>query len=782
MTCACGAAADPIVHDGTFGGAGPVLPAANRFNILPQRGTTVGPNLFHSFSSFSVPAGATAFFSTNAGTRRVIARVTGGEVSRIDGTLATGREGTSLFLLNPSGVIFGDGASIDVRGSFHAVAGDYLALEDGGMVWADPARAVSLSSAPVVSFGFLAGGAGGVRVEGAFLESRADLLLAGRTVTVDDAGLQAAADLRIVAAGAGDVEVALDRGTASSTLAGPIGLSGSVLRSGPAGGRLSVEGGDLVIRSSSLNFENVIQPLATDLALSSSGSISLLEGSVLGAVSGAQAPQPGIDVRAAGAIRIHQSAIQTFATSTAAAPPVRVAGGSLEITGNGGEWIQGITSNTFGSGAGADIAIEVADGIRISNAGLIASFSSAQGRAGNLSVDAGSLVIEGMETNTAADFDFLTGIAGLNFSSGEGGRLNVRVRESIELRRGGLIDSSSFGAGDGGGITVDSPSILIDRAGSEFFTGIGSDASSSGKAGAIAVRTDAIDLLGGGLVSSSTSGSGPAGDVFVSAGRLDARGSGRPSAYVFSERSGIAAGSRGAGTGGVLGDGGSIRIEGDVLRFADGAALLARTEGPAVAGDISLAGRILRLENDALLSVESAGADGGSLSIDLTGSLVVRGSVLEASAGGNGGNISIASRGIQWFTSSRIAADARGAGGNLRFVGAPHLILDHSPASARAIDLDGGAIRVATGTFFANESPLSVTSRFGAPGTVRIETLESLDGGEEARELELLDPADALEPDCSRRAAATASSFVRGGRGGTRRLPGGYLPSFRIIE
>jgi len=95
-----------------------------------------GPNLFHSFDRFSVGTGETASFtSEQTGIKNILSRVTGGQRSDIDGQLRTDgqlrSEGASLYLLNPSGVMFRPNASLDVSGSFHVSTADYLRLADG---------------------------------------------------------------------------------------------------------------------------------------------------------------------------------------------------------------------------------------------------------------------------------------------------------------------------------------------------------------------------------------------------------------------------------------------------------------------------------------------------------------------------------------------------------------------------------------------------------------------------------------------------------------------------
>src|SRR5262249_5596107 len=85
-----------------------------------------GPNLFHSFDRFSVGTGDTASFTGPTGIANILSRVTGGQRSDIDGRIQSGIAGANLYLLNPSGVLFGQNATLSVRGSFHVSTADFL--------------------------------------------------------------------------------------------------------------------------------------------------------------------------------------------------------------------------------------------------------------------------------------------------------------------------------------------------------------------------------------------------------------------------------------------------------------------------------------------------------------------------------------------------------------------------------------------------------------------------------------------------------------------------------
>src|SRR4029077_13044373 len=85
----------------------------------------------------------------------ILSRVTGGYPSSIDGTIRSQIPRANFYLLNPSGVMFGPNASLDVSGSFHVSTADYLRLADGATFSAHPSVPTVLSVAPPVAFGFL---------------------------------------------------------------------------------------------------------------------------------------------------------------------------------------------------------------------------------------------------------------------------------------------------------------------------------------------------------------------------------------------------------------------------------------------------------------------------------------------------------------------------------------------------------------------------------------------------------------------------------------------------
>ncbi|MDJ0533450.1 MAG: filamentous hemagglutinin N-terminal domain-containing protein [Xenococcaceae cyanobacterium MO_207.B15] len=115
-----------ITTDGTTNTT--VTPTDNGIQI--DNGSRAGGNLFHSFEEFSIPNGSEAFFNNASDIVNILSRVTGGNISNIDG-LIRANGAANLFLINPAGIIFGEGARLDIGGSFNI---ERLNLQDGGQI------------------------------------------------------------------------------------------------------------------------------------------------------------------------------------------------------------------------------------------------------------------------------------------------------------------------------------------------------------------------------------------------------------------------------------------------------------------------------------------------------------------------------------------------------------------------------------------------------------------------------------------------------------------------
>ena len=119
-----------VITDGTLGAA-TSLPGPD-YLIDDSLGQQFGGNLFHSLQTFNLNASESATFTGPNSITNILTRITGGNHSFIDGTISSKIPNANLYLLNPNGILFGENASLDISGSFHASTADYLRLGDNG--------------------------------------------------------------------------------------------------------------------------------------------------------------------------------------------------------------------------------------------------------------------------------------------------------------------------------------------------------------------------------------------------------------------------------------------------------------------------------------------------------------------------------------------------------------------------------------------------------------------------------------------------------------------------
>ncbi len=103
----------------------------NRFDITGGTSSNNGNHLFHSFTEFNLDSGQTANFISRPEIENILTRVTGGNVSTIQGLIQVTGGNANLFLINPAGVIFGSEASLNIPGSLTVTTANRIGFEQG---------------------------------------------------------------------------------------------------------------------------------------------------------------------------------------------------------------------------------------------------------------------------------------------------------------------------------------------------------------------------------------------------------------------------------------------------------------------------------------------------------------------------------------------------------------------------------------------------------------------------------------------------------------------------
>lgn len=105
--------------------------SGNQFNITGGQLSADGVNLFHSFTRFNVDYGQVANFVSNPSIQNILTRINGGNVSYINGIIQLTGGNSNLFLMNPAGIVFGNGASLNVPRDFTATTATSIGFSNG---------------------------------------------------------------------------------------------------------------------------------------------------------------------------------------------------------------------------------------------------------------------------------------------------------------------------------------------------------------------------------------------------------------------------------------------------------------------------------------------------------------------------------------------------------------------------------------------------------------------------------------------------------------------------
>jgi filamentous hemagglutinin family protein len=738
LTClalahAAGAAGEvrgDVVLDGK---ANPVfkdaVPGTDQFDIQAEFGHRAGQNLFHSFERFSLRSGETVVFHGPPATRNVISRVTGGERSKINGTIRSEIAGADFYFINPAGVLFGPRAFLDVTGSFHASTANELRFRGGEVFSASKPNTSSFSFASPEAFGFLGTDPAPVRVNRSALSvlPREALSLVGGEVKVTGGQLIAPAGALSLVGLNEPGAVRVSSGAVRTGRGGEIALrEGSILRTaGDGGGAIRIRGGAIVIQDQTIVSANN---------------------------AGATGSQGGIDVEADRLEMRGRSELTADAAGQGHSGTVTVAAGELEI--RDGSFVR---SSSFGHGA-----------------------------AGSVNVDVGQLRIfrDGSDRETGIMSDARAGI-------GDAGTVTVRAAD-IQLRDGGEIRSSTFSAGDAGRVVVDAGQLLISGQGLDRLdplTGISSQVLEgvTGNGGDVLVTADHLELRADGKVRSVTFSEGHAGRVEITVHEVALESGGQISSSTFStgdsgkvmltvhESLSISGHSRFQDDRGILppsgvfasansfrpdaGAGGTVTVTAPAIRLADRGEIASEVFGGGAGGALEVEFVDLLQVDDAEITTKARTSDAGDLRI-------AGGTLIDLR---NGSEIS-----------TTIEEDSTGNAGDIN-VKTDLLVVDSARIQANGFEGQGGNIQITVDQLIRSPDGIIqaiARSDLGIDGTVVISTPEAdLSGGLVVLEGALLDASSQLRERCAARRDVGASSFTGVGRGGLPPGPDAPLAS-----
>ena len=392
--------------------------------------------LFHSFSVFGLKSNEIAHFLNSTGAQSIFGRVTGGSQSSIDGLI---KANANLWLINPSGIVFGPNARLDVAGTFHASTAKALTWGSGlefSAVNPGDAPVLSVDVAPGLQFG---DHAGMLSNEGVLVvnDGQQLLLSGGPNDRVSNVGTLTASNSAVTP----------DTGT---SIVGP----GVIIRS---------EGG-------------VIQ-----LGDASTTKRLMLNGTTI-ANTTANSDTPAAINLAGKVIEISESVITSLAAGEGAGAAINIGSTKPSLL----TYINNstITSSSSGPGNGGPINIGSAATTNLTNINYSQIISSSSGPG-----DGGAIALQGRDVDL-----YHSRISSQSSSAGKGGAINIGTTASsyVTYINQSQITSESSGAGNGGDINIGSATTtdLTDIYDSQ----ITSSSSDAGNSGAISVSANRLIL------------------------------------------------------------------------------------------------------------------------------------------------------------------------------------------------------------------------------------------------------------------------------------------------
>jgi filamentous hemagglutinin family protein len=701
---------------------------SNLYNITNGTRPGGGPNLFHSFGDFSIGAGDIGNFLNNTGlpTSNILGRVTGGNISNIYGTIqTTGFNTANLFLMNPSGIVLGPSASLNVGGSVSFTTAQYIRLFDGvssanfysnpandglanSILAIDPSAFEFLSASPA-AYGFLTtpDSDATIIVQGSALSvplGQAISLVGGKVVIEGGAQLSAPSGRIQLATSASPGEFDVNAlqslpnaDGASFTSFGTINLAPGSSMDVSGTQTVFISGGQLVlsVNDATLN--------ASESAAPTNASSLGPESSILTSASGAE---PGANVEITlGNLNLDGSTITTESLGEGHGGNLTANVGTLSMT-NGAA----LTSNNLASGGGGDIlitsqAMRLDTGSSINSSTFNAGFGDGAG--GSIVLNIGSLTLG--EGTVVQSF-------GQTFSPGfgQGGNITIQgllgigsAAETVILSPGSSVSSGTFGSGDGGQLAISANSLTVDGGAT-----INASTFGEGGGGDIVVNAQQVRLSSGSNITSHT-------DLFspdaAAGGTITVQGleaGSRADTVSLAQGSRINAEAFGEGR---LGD---IEVRTKTLSLTDGSTIEAGTQlDPGTAGNVTVDADSVGISSGSRVSSQAFSQDAGVVNIAASLLTLDNGTIDTATHGlGRGGDVvlNLGSIGLTNGSSISSSTTAAGRAGDITINASHGVTLDGASSMAANTTEQGSAgnVLLSADTFnMANGSQISTSAR-----------------------------------------------------------------------
>jgi filamentous hemagglutinin family protein len=550
-----------IMPDGTLP---TVVNSPDNLNFTIEGGGRSGSNLFHSFSQFSVPTNGSALFNNAADVLNIFSRVTGSQVSSIDGLLQT-QATSNLFLLNPNGIVFGPNAKLNIGGSFLGTTASSFKFMDNTEFSASNPQSLLTISVPI---GLQMGQTPGrivvqpkTNLVGAAGKTMA---LVGGDIAIDDATISVSGGhIELASLGDNAIVQLTPQPTGFSLSYNPnnlfqdIALINNALidGSGPTGSSFQLQGRNILLGQGSSIYsytkgagrggnatiyaQNLLR-LQSDVVAEKPSRIAV---AAVGEVE--EQPDPSRPLNAqVGDITVRARQIElfdgaqirggSFNNATAASGTIDVAADRILLTGAMlSQYVPSAIQNEsyLTNTAPGDVIVRAQD-IRILNGASIGNLVYvSKGDGGRIIIDAKNLEIAG----NAPQNRYVTSLNSvLGGAEGRSGDIIVNV-ENLKLDEGGTITNGAyFGAkGKTGDILINAKTITISGSspsiieGNRYISSISSAAGSSQvDTGNIKINADSINIKDGGLISSAllAESTGKAGDILIQAGQIQMAG------------------------------------------------------------------------------------------------------------------------------------------------------------------------------------------------------------------------------------------------------------------